>query len=540
MEQTNIVLRQPVLDLLLKRVHDFQEGYRQNIAILGDASIGKTTLLKNFLARLSDDKIIPVYVDVLPFEFPLFCKRFLNSLLYNYLKKSQLLSSRESLELLVQRSKELLPITTLNLQNFLTKVEKEKPEILFRELFNILESFSQETQKRTCIIFDEFQNIMDFGIKNISQELGKRIMFQKNAFFIFSSSFKNAAKNILMNDLALLFGNFEVLELPMLDPAACEILIKAALQGIIISKEYIHFLIHFTGGHPFYLNIICDEAAQQCKALHLAFIDRDILCTVLERLLFSDLGLFNLKFVSFLSSWTTPRNKNDFAYLLDAIAQGKNRLKDLSSVLRKQRKDVIQKLNRLCEGGIIAKNGSFYTITDRLMSFWLKFVHYEKGHALSMDTSEQVQHFKNNIYAEMDEFLSSSKKDVAERMMDLFNLFEGDNILLERKKLQLEAFKELRLLHFDNTNLKIGIFGRSQDRCWLTAIKDNGINEQDINEFILLSKQFPNKTIQKIIIGLGDIDRNARLLAKESRILTWDITSLNNLMDFYGKPRIIK
>ena len=122
-------LRQDALDTLSKRVRDFKEGYRQNVAILGEELSGKTTLLKNFINSLTDERLTCIYVDVVPFEFSLFAKRFLNSLLYNFLKNTQLLSTRESLENLVKRAKEQLPATTPMLEAFLSKIDKEKPGI---------------------------------------------------------------------------------------------------------------------------------------------------------------------------------------------------------------------------------------------------------------------------------------------------------------------------------------------------------------------------------------------------------------------------
>ena len=540
MENFSFLLRKDILDLLNKRISDFKEGYRQNVAILGNELIGKTTLLKTFLNDISDEKLVPIYVDIIPFEFSLFIKRFMNSLLYNFLKKSQLVSSRESLDILVKRSKEFLPQTTTQIEHFLSKLEKEKPEILFKELFAIIESFSGESRKQCIIIFDEFQNLKKLGIKNICQELGKKIMFEKNTLFIFSSSLKNEAKEILANDLSLLFGNFETIELQMLNPANCDYLITNELKGIAVSKEFIDFLINFTGGHPFYLKILCDEASSECRASQKETLDKDTLSQTLEKLLFNDWGIFNLKFTTFLSLVTLNRNKNDFVYLLDAISIGKNRLKDLMSYFRKPRTELIAKLNRLIELDVLSKNGSFYCINDRLMSFWLKFVHFEKLNSLSPDYTEQALHFRSKIHAEIDEFIHTSKKNIADRMLDLFNLFEEDDIQIDRKKIHLSPFKELKIISFDDTNLKIGIFGKAQDSLWLAAIKEDGINEHDVNEFLKSLKRFKHKTINKIIIGLGDIERNARLLAKESHIITWDIASINNLFDLYGKPRIIK
>ncbi len=100
--------------------------------------------------------------------------------------------------------------------------------------------------------------------------------------------------------------------------------------------------------------------------------------------------------------------------------------------------------------------------------------------------------------------------------------------------------KELKIINFDESALKVGIFGKSREGFWLAAIKEDGLNEHDVNEFLQLSRKLKNKTITKIMISLGDIERNARLLAKESRVMTLDTACINRLFDLYSRPRIIK
>jgi hypothetical protein len=533
-------LRKEILEALKKRVFDFKDGYRQNIAILGDELSGKTTLLKLLLQEIGDENIVCAYVDIAPFEFSLFLKRCLNSLLYNTLKKSQLLSARESLDVLVKRAKETLPQTASLMEAFLTHIDKDKPENLFKDLFTIIESLAAETRKHCLIIFDEFHHLKQFGPKNIWQELGKKIMFQKNTLFIFSSSAKNEAKEILADELSLLFGNFETIELEMLKPGQCVTLIQDRLKNITITNDTIAFLINFTGGHPFYIKTIADDAAAACRCAQKTTLDNETLTQTLERLLFNEWGIFNCKFTSSLSQLTTSRNKNEYLYLLAALATGVNRLKDLAAHFRTQRTELNLKLKKLVELDIIAKNGSFYRINDRLMTFWLKFVLAEKFSALSPDHAEQALHFRNMIASEIEDFTRVSQKNVADRMLDLFNLFEGDDVQIDKKRFQLSTFKEVKIVHFENTDLKIGIFAKAQDSLWLAAIKEDGIQEHDVNEFIQTAKKFKHKTINKLILCLGDIERNARLLAKESHVLTWDIASINHLLDLHGKPRIIK
>lgn len=540
MENLSSLTRKTTLDALKKRVADFKDGYRQNIAVLGEELTGKTTLLKSFLNSNNDDELVALYVEVMPFEFSLFVKRFLNSLLYNYLKKYRLISSRESLDFLIKMAQECLPVTASQIKQMYLKLPKEKHDIIFQELFDIIETFHQETKKRCIVIFDEFHNLKKFDIKNICQELGKKIMFQKDTFFIFASSSVNEAKTILNNDLSLLFGNFETAEIGVLNSESSAFLIKSVFQDVCVSKDFINFLINFSDGHPFYLRMFASEAASLSKISGLSALDKETLIQALENLLFCEWGIFNIKFMNFLSQLKSNRSKNDSICLLDALSLGKNRIQDLASHMRRQRSEITQKLNRLMETGIITKNGSFYGIKDRVFSFWLKFVYHEKLNSLTPDYSEQVQHFKFKIDATIEEFINASKKNILERMLDLFNLFEGDDIQIDAKKIQLSTFKELKVVRFDNTNIKLGIFGKSQDSFWLAAIKEDGIKEGDISDFIQSSKKFKQKSINKIMIGLGDIERNAKLLAKESRIITLDIAHVNSLFDIYGKPRIIK
>jgi len=531
--------RKEIQASLCKRVLDFAQGYRQNVAVIGEELMGKTTLLKDLLRQMSDPDVIPVYVEVVPYEFALFVKRTLNSLLYHYLKDAQLLSTRESLELLVERARPRIPQSAQRIADILAGLEREKEDRLFKELFGALDFFLHESGKKCVLILDEFHNLQKLNTRNIWEELSKKVMFQKNCLVILASSSKAEARSILTNELSLLFGNFETLELTMLNAAESATLVTSRLEHLDVPTPIINFLIHFTGGHPFYLKIIADELGFVCRAQGKGACDREDVVEALERLMFYDWGLFNLKFSTHLSLLSTGRNRNELIYLLDAIATGKNKMKDLVGYLRRPQKEVAQKISRLTDLDMLTKNGSFYLVKDRLMSFWLRFVHAEKLYSLTPDHREQAQHFRAHCAAEVDRFLESSKKDVVHRVLDLFSRFENDEILWERKRVQLCAFKELRLIQLEDADACVGIFGKADDVQWLAAVKNGGIEERDVNALLKEAAKLCPKTVQKICIGFGQVERNAKLLAKESRVLTWDIAHVNNLLDLFGQPRII-
>jgi hypothetical protein len=124
-------------------------------------------------------------------------------------------------------------------------------------------------------------------------------------------------------------------------------------------------------------------------------------------------------------------------------------------------------------------------------------------------------------------------------MTELLRLFEDEIIQIERRKLRLNHFREIKPLEFNNKNLREGLICRSCDSLWILAFKHDLLTEDDITEFIKECKKYRHKLDRKIIIAFQDIDVNARLRAFEEKILTWDLNNLNQLLDVFYKPRVI-
>ncbi len=45
---------------------------------------------------------------------------------------------------------------------------------------------------------------------------------------------------------------------------------------------------------------------------------------------------------------------------------------------------------------------------------------------------------------------------------------------------------------------------------------------------------------RRIILHLTDMDINAKLMAKEIKMWIWDIDTINELLDIFGKQRIVR
>jgi len=521
--------RRPYVEILEKRIKGLKDGYRQNIAFLGDELVGKTSLIHSFLGGFLDNHLIFVYIEARPESLLNFGKRFIGTLLYNFLNASQM-PLKEDLDFLINKSSSYIPKTAEKIRAIINDLTRRKKENIFSELLSLTESIHQETGKFCVVIIDEFLNLEQLGVKNIYKEWSQVLMLQKNTMYIVVSSMQFKARNILSKELNLLFGNFELIIVEPLDIKASGEYLSVKFTGERVNEGIKNFIVNFTGGYPFYLEII-SEALAKSEAFDLV--------DILESLLFSSSGILNQRFTNSLKRYSDSALSKDYTSILYLIANGQNKARDIAHILHKSKKEVDARANHLLETDSISRSGDFLEISDRVFGFWLKFVYQGKLQALTFDSANQKLVFRKNIEAAIGEFLSHAQKPVSERITEVLRLFSDERIQMERKKLKLNHFREIKPLEFNNKSLREGLVCRSKESIWIFGFKYGFLTEEDVSEFSRECKKYRNKLSHKIIITLQDIDANSRLKALEEKIWTWDLNNLNHMMDLFSKPRII-
>ncbi|MDD5044540.1 MAG: ATP-binding protein [Candidatus Omnitrophica bacterium] len=532
--------RKNYLEIIAKRAEGLRQGFRQNIAIVADESLGKTSLILNFLKSFYDNHVITVYLEIKQEPLDYFLRRFIGALLYNFLKNSEL-QLKEDLEYLISKSQKYIPQTVEKIRAILESKENNRKDFVLNNLLGLSESINKETSKTCLIIFDEFQNLESLGVKNLYKIWSKALISQKNTMYILLSSAKHRAKQILSKNLSLLFGNFETLEMEPFSLKESDEFIQKFIQPLGLAKCYRSFLVHFTGGHPYYLKVICQDLLKNFAVSGEGKeVSEEILILSLKESLFDEMGVLNLRFSNQLKNFAAEGLNQEYARILYLISSGHNRIKDLTTGLRKQKKYLIPKINRLVELDILQHYGDFFKIGDRLFSFWLRFVYQEKNSTFSADARNQVNLFRNKIVEMMQEFLKDSHRPVLNRMLELLQLFGDESIPMDRKRIKLTQFREIKPLRFSGKFIKDGLLGRSCEDLWIVALKDGSITEEDITEFAVECKKYKSNRMQKkIIVSPISIDSNARLKALEEKILTWDLDNLNFILDLFNKSRIV-
>jgi len=558
--------RRNYIEILQKRVSSLKDGYRQNIAIIGEENVGKTSIVYKFLDRFYDPRIITVFLEVRPGSFQDFAKRFIGALLYNFLLNSGL-ELREDLDFLVARSASYIPNTALKINSILGDLARRKKINIITELFNLPELIYQETGKFTVLFLDEFHNLENIGIKNLYREWSKLLILQKNTLYVITSSMMFKTRVILSKQLSLLFGNFEVINVEPFDMHTSGHYLDHRLPGIKMEPGLKDFIINFTGGYPLYLELISDALTNRPAGHGLASDSQSHrpaghglasdsqshrpaghglaentcinLADIFEDLLFNTSGILNQRFSNYIKRFLDSPASNDYISILYLVASGRNRIKDIAHILRKQAKELSSKINYLLELDAIARSGDFLKVNDRLFAYWMRFVYQEKMHSLSYDARNQKEKFRDSIEGLIQDFLKQSQKPLSNRVFELLQLFEDDLMQVERKKIRLNHFREVKPLEFSHRSLKDGLLGRSSDSLWIMAIKPEALTEQDIAEFSKECKKYHHKSQRKIIVTLREVDPNTRLRALEEKVWTWDLNSLNQILDLFSKPRVI-
>jgi len=102
---------------------------------------------------------------------------------------------------------------------------------------------------------------------------------------------------------------------------------------------------------------------------------------------------------------------------------------------------------------------------------------------LTFDAKNQKALFRENIEGMIREFIFNAQKPVIERITELLGLFEDEVVQIEKKRLRLNHFREIKPLELNQRSLKEGLIGRSNDSLWIIAFKHDLLTEDDIAEF---------------------------------------------------------
>lgn len=231
----------------------------QKIFLISSRRMGKTSLIKTAIDRISAKEIISISMDLEEFSS---YREFLNTYLSLLVKKStpenkilgffrQVLSGLRINFKIDEIGK---PVISLDYNQ---PINAE----LDSKIFNLPEIIASKQNKKLVVVFDEFQEILKLDRKNIEGKLRAHIQHHRNVAYVFAGS-KRHLLNEMINSQDKPF--YRIGPVMYLEKINEDIFLKFAkdkleASGIKISDEALQRVIKLSENIPYYTQLLLHE-----------------------------------------------------------------------------------------------------------------------------------------------------------------------------------------------------------------------------------------------------------------------------------------
>ena len=527
--------RKELWELFEKRRDAFLKGYRQNIGILGAPLLGKTSLVRAFASKMqSFEQVIAIFFSCRPSDsFQWFSQRWMGELLLGF-HRTLGQSPPANLQILIRSLKGVIPKTLKQMRLTKSLTMAHRHDQAYRELLALSGTLAEECRKKILLVLDNFDRLEELGLADCFIALGKEIMVQKETMYVVTTSHLNRGRAIFQEKLSLLFGNFEVIQMmPFRFDEAAQFMSERAPSSTW-DDQVKRFLIRLTDGHPYYLACLLDRLARFAGDGRLL---RAQIAQALEEELYQETGFLGQYFQSRLYRFADSRPWNRYGDVLLAISLGHKKLSQMIRFLHWKGREVKRILEGLLSSEAIEKHGSLFVIPDPLFRFWLAKVYY--GRRVFFDSLHDSTRagFLSCVEQGFEESAREDSLELPKQIEELFRRFRNDVVQLDQRRFVCSHFTEV--VSRPNNGRVFPVTAKSDRTRWLCQVLRGQVLEEDVRVFLEDLKRLRGPVQKKLIVGLGGIDLNAKLLAQEAQIQYLDLRSLNLLLDIYDRPKVV-
>lgn len=334
----------------------------QNIFIYAARRQGKTSLIKNVVAKLGKS-VIPIYVDL---ERVTSISQFIE--VYSEAISSPILLYKQGIKTLAKLFTQITPSVEISPHggfkaSFSFAKTSQQTDKALEEIINLPQKLSKETGKRVLVIFDEFQEIENFGGIMLEKKLRSFIQHHNEVCYVFMGSKTHIILDIFSNPNRPFYKSSKIYPLPEME---ADSLIKYIEEGFFstgkkISKELTARLVTFCNRHPYFVQLfshtLWELSNKEVKFQDLNDSIKDILLSQSEL------------YYNWYDSLTIPQRS-----LLKALsANSEIYSEDVRISFNLGAKSTIQSsVNTLRRKGFVDKSDKGYKILDPFFILWLQ------------------------------------------------------------------------------------------------------------------------------------------------------------------------
>lgn len=512
------------LSVLDKRINSFRQGYRQNLAVLGYDTEEISCLFDSYFPLDSSINLVCVHVTALYADRNEFFRRVVISLLSGI----NLGRSDVSLDCLISSATILFPATTSLIQSLL-----KKQNLFLLDVFEVLNVFISESNKKCVLVIEDFLALEQLSSDAFVQ-LAKFIMLQQNCMVIVAASCSKETEKILSTDLNLLFGNFEKISIDENSFLGNYFHLNHCLSPINASPIFISFFVNILGSNVKSYRIV----SEKIKFVYSHEQENETIITVLEHLLYKKDTYFFQCFCKQLDALKyTMKNYQSALKILSLLSEGYMRRKELQTLNIFNPNDLVMKLARLSELNYVVNYGDVYKIQDPLFAFWLRNV-FPCYFSLSIsDSTKRKKIWFKKVTDEISFFKEDFLKERTRKILELISSFKDDSVRIGKDRYRLPAVDNIKIISYPENRFHL-LVGEGKEIIFV-GIKESAVADTDVFDFLNRGSNVKGKGINKIYISFDRFESTAKLIAKDNKIITWDVDEINHLLKIYNKSTIL-
>jgi len=227
--------------------------------VFAERRMGKTSLIRQALAKLPVRQCLPVYIDLWPTDgsasFAVATARALT--LASETKAGRLLDLAKALFGRLRPSVTVDDLGQPTVEFGLDATAAKQPDLL--EVLAAPQELARRTKKTVVVVFDEFQQITQYDDDLTERQLRSSIQHHNNVAYLFLGSRKHLLQNMFLGQSRPLYR--AAAHYP-LGPIATDhwrpfIASRFRKAKKRISRQCVEQVCQQTGGHPFYTQHLC-------------------------------------------------------------------------------------------------------------------------------------------------------------------------------------------------------------------------------------------------------------------------------------------
>ncbi|MCK4312273.1 MAG: ATP-binding protein [Candidatus Cloacimonetes bacterium] len=234
----------------------------QNVILFSPRRYGKTSLIKEVLKRVKKNGILTYYIDLYPaITKHKFIEIYANGIASNIPGK---------IEKIIATLKKIIPLLIPKIivkpegqAEFEFSYDKSAESIpaILDDLFMSVEKIADRKKKNAVVVFDEFQEITNYGDEEIERKMRSIFQMHQNVSYIFMGSKRHLMDEIFNRRDRAFYKSGKHLVLNKINPAELTTFIKEKFNNtnFNISDEAIFTIVEKASAHPYYTQFLCSE-----------------------------------------------------------------------------------------------------------------------------------------------------------------------------------------------------------------------------------------------------------------------------------------